>query len=372
VLICVGGASSESGFRGASSSANLAAFVSNLVNFMSTNSYDGIDIDWEPLPSSDFNQYTNLVIALRSALNSFSSPKLLTVAAAPYPAYPDFTPAEYLMYAGIQTRLDQINLMTYDLSGPYAGWVTWFNSPIYDGGATFPSTGRRLPSIDVPVNSFVSNGVTPAKLAIGTPFYGFVWSGGAGTPSGGVTLPLQSWTNPPTTTAVTFSKIMTSYYQSNLYHWDTAAQAGYLSIPNSVSTNDQFISYDDEHSTEAKVSYARNHSLGGLMIWELSQDYEAGAPEGQRNPLVGSVKAALATPGLATIQQSNTDIQISFTTAPLGLYRVAFKTNLTSSPWITFSNNVPGGSDGITTSTVIDAGALSAHAQRFYRIQTPP
>src|SRR5690348_3027354 len=82
VLICVGGAGSEAGFLGATSPSNLVAFTKRLVDFMSTNSYDGIDIDWEPLPSTDFAPFTNLVRSLRSALNAVASPKLLTVAAA--------------------------------------------------------------------------------------------------------------------------------------------------------------------------------------------------------------------------------------------------------------------------------------------------
>jgi len=372
VLICGGGASSQTGFQGATSPGNLTSFVSNLVSFMSTNSYDGIDIDWEPLPSSDFNQFTNLIIALRSALNSSAMPKLLTVAAAPYAPYPDFSNTQFLMYAAIQNQLDQINLMTYDLSGPYSGWVTWFNSPIYDGGATFPSNSRHLPSIDVPVNSFLSNGVAAARLGVGTPFYGFVWRGGAGTPSGGVTLPRQSWTSAPMTTAVTFSSIKSSYYQSNLYHWDGAAQAAYLSITNSASTNDEFVSYDDEHSTEAKVSYLRNHALGGLMIWELSQDYNAAAPAGQRNPLLQSVKQALGTPGLTGVQVSKHDVQLTFTTAPLGLYRVLSATNPAAGGWTTLTNNLPGNSNAVAPATVADPGALQTYPQRFYRIQTPP
>jgi chitinase len=372
VLICVGGASSEPGFQGATISANLSFFVSNLVGFVSSNSYDGIDIDWEPLPSSDFNQYTNLVIALRLALNGLSPAKLLTVAAAAYPPYPDFSNDEFVMYDSIQDQLDQINLMTYDLSGPYAGWVTWFNSPIYDGGATFPKSTRRLPSIDVPVNSFLSNGVAASKIGVGTPFYGFVWRGGNGTSTGGVTQPQQSWTNAPSTTAVPFSTIMSTYYQSNLYYYDTAAQAAYLSVNNPVSTNDEFISYDDEHSTEAKVSYARNNSLGGLMIWELSQDYEATAPAGQRNPLLQSVKQALLAPGVSSIQLTNQDIKISFTTAPLGVYRVLVTTNLSAASWITLTNNLSGNSNGVGVSTASDPGALQNQPHRFYRVQTPP
>ena len=372
VLICVGGAGSEPGFQGASSPANLGLLVTNLVTFMTSFAYDGIDIDWEPLPSVDFNQYTNLVIALRSALNQFSPVKLLTVAAAASPPYPDFSNDEFVMYAGIQNQLDQINLMTYDLSGPYAGWVTWFNSPIYDGGATFPKSTRRLPSIDAPVNSFLSNGVSAAKLGVGTPFYGVVWRGGAGTSTGGVTIPQQSWTTAPTVTAVPFSTIISNYYQSNWYHWDTAAQSAYLEVSNVISTNDEFISYDDEHSTEAKVSYARNHALGGLMIWELSQDYLATAATGQRHPLLQSVKQALAAPGLSGIAVSNQDVLITFTTAPLGLYRVLAATNPGATSWITLTNNLSGNSNGVGLSTTSDPSGLRNQPHRFYRVQTPP
>ena len=88
-LVCVGGANSETGFQGATTSANLPTFIKNLTNFVSTYGYDGVDVDWEPLPASDANQYTNLVNGLRSALNGFSQHKLLTVAAAAYPVYGD-------------------------------------------------------------------------------------------------------------------------------------------------------------------------------------------------------------------------------------------------------------------------------------------
>lgn len=49
--------------------------------------------------------------------------------------------------------------MTYDLSGPWPGWVTWHNSPLFHGGQTFPSTGAPLPSIDAMVDAFVAGGV---------------------------------------------------------------------------------------------------------------------------------------------------------------------------------------------------------------------
>src|SRR5580658_7649424 len=64
-IVCVGGAGTETDFLQATTTTNLGVLVSNLVNFMSSCGYDGIDLDWEPFLSTDANQYTNLVNALR-------------------------------------------------------------------------------------------------------------------------------------------------------------------------------------------------------------------------------------------------------------------------------------------------------------------
>jgi chitinase len=326
---------------------------------MSSQGYDGVDLDWEPLTTSDTAQFTNLVNALRAALDQIIPRPLLRVATGSEPA----------LFASLQNQFDQINLMTYDLAGPWSGWVTWFNAPIYDGGYRFPSNGKLIPSADGMVTNFIGSGVLAGKLAIGLCFYGRVWTGGAGTPTGGTLLPRQPWTNTPTVTPIAFFDIMTNYYQPLLYHWDDAAQAAYLSITNATSTNDIFLSYDDEHTCQAKVSYARNNHLGGVMIWELAQGYRATQPSGQRDPLLQAVKQAFATPGPLAVQLKNESIQLSFASAPLGLYRVLWTSNIEANAWGTLTNNVPG-TNGIVL--VTDPAAVTAPARRFYRVQTPP
>jgi chitinase len=359
-LICVGGAGSQAGFQGATTPSNLAAFVGNLTNFMVTYHYDGVDLDWEPLDPSDATQFTNLVAALRVALNGFNPHALLTVATASQPA----------LFANLQSALDQVNLMTYDLAGSWPGWVTWFNSSIYDGGYHFPSTGGLVPSADGMVQDFIAAGVAPAKVAIGIAFYGVVWSGGSGTSTGGAALPRQSWTNAPATTDVAYFDLLSTYYQSNHYHWDTSAQAAYLSFDNSGSSNDEFISYDDEHTCQAKVSYARNQGLGGVMIWEIGQGYRPTQPIGQRDPLLQAVKqAVLATPDFTTILRTNRDILLDFISLPLALYRIERTSNLNSGPWSILTNNVTG-TGGILQ--VTDPGALDTRPAQFYRVRTPP
>ena len=366
VLICVGGSESEGAFQAATSAANLPVFISTITNFMATRGYDGVDLDWEPFPISDAQQFTNLVNGLRSALDGFAQPKLLTAAVGAYPPYGDPATAQYVLFAALQSQFNQINIMTYDLSGPYSGWVTWFNSPIYNGGYHFPGTSRLVPSVDEAVNNFVSNGTAPARLGIGIAFYGYVWTGGTGSSTASITQPRQSWVNAPTATAYRYTDIMGSFYQPNSYHWDAIAQSAYLGITNANSTQSMFISYDDERTCECKVSYARNHNLGGVMIWNLAQDHTPNTTD----PLLQAVKQALATPGLTNLQTSGNNVSLTFSSIALGAYRVQWSSDLTGGVWNTLLTTNILGSGGPLQIT--DFGAMTNQTERFYRVQTPP
>ena len=283
VLISVGGENSAAGFRGATRAANRSRFITNLVNFVTARGYDGVDLDWEPLDAPDAGSYSNLVNELRVALNAITPRPLLTAAVGSEPS----------LFASLQRQFDQINLMTYSFSGAYPGWVTWFNAPLYDGGYRFASSGELVPSADGVVSNFLAHGVAAGKLGIGICFYGCVWSGGKGTSTGGAALPRQAWTTPPTVTTAAYSAIMSNYYQPQLYFWDTNAQSAYLSIDRPGSTNDNFISYDDASACRAKVAYAKQKGLGGLIIWELGGGYRADQPTGKRDLLLQSVKQAI-------------------------------------------------------------------------------
>ncbi len=269
VLICAGGASSESGFVGATGSQNVASFINNLIALDTSRHYDGIDIDWEPLTAADTSQYAAFITGLWTAMEGVTPRLRLTAATAWQPA----------MFARLQTMFDQINIMTYDLSGPYAGWVTWHNAPIFDGGYSFPGRPTEyLPCANALVDTFETAGVAPQKLGIGIDFYGAVWSGGDGTPTGGVTAPRQSWTVAPTVTYKPYYEIMDSLYQPADYRWDTIPEAAYLSIDSAGSAGDKFISYDDENSCRAKISYVRSKGIGGVILWELGGGWRPGAP----------------------------------------------------------------------------------------------
>jgi chitinase len=354
-LICIGGAGSETMFESASSTASLTTFVSNIVSFATTYNYDGVDIDWEPLQDNDATLYTNFVKTLRTALTVARPGLLLTAATASEPSF----------FASLQSQFDQINVMTYDMLGTSTGWVTWFNAPINNGGYRFAINGNLIPCANTLIGSYISAGVAASKLSIGIAFYGDVETGAAGTSTGGATQPLQSWTTPPTVDSVSYNDIMSEYYQTNLYHWDASADAPYLSITNVNPADDMFISYDDQRTCQAKLSYARSNKLGGIMIWELGQDHQAGSPD----PLLQAVKQALATPGQISVQQVGKDFNLSFAGIALGFYNVQWTSNPAGGNWTTLAltNIVLGGEIQIT-----DTGAVTNQSKRFYRVTTQP
>jgi hypothetical protein len=100
----------------------------------------------------------------------------------------------------------------------------------------------------------------------------------------------------------------------------------------------------------------------------LSQDYFPTQPAGQRTPLTSALNRALATPNISTIQLKGTNIALSFTSVPLGLYAVQWTSNLALARWNTLTN----GLTGAGTNLQITDPAPATGPARFYRIQTPP
>jgi len=357
ILICIGGQGSS--FSGVSDPTYLNNLVSNTVSFMQTNGYDGIDLDWEPVVSTDQTNFTNFVVKLRTAMNTVVPRPLFTIA-MPATSPVDVGPT---ILGLVKSQFDQINLQTYDFSGPYEGWFTWFDAPIYDGGAEFPNNGGTPPSIDGMISLYKGAGFNPAQLGIGIHFEGYIWSGGTTTTnSNGVSVPRQAWNTAPTVTYDVKYKTLIQSYSTNQYYWDTNAQAAYFSVTNQ-GANNQFVSYDDARACGSKISYARNNGLGGVILFELADDHTGNGPD----PLLEAVKAAVATPGAVTIQRDGQSNVLSFTSAPLGSYNIQYTTNLVSSVWNSLLITNETGAGGVRQ--VIDT---TNQPRRFYRVKTPP
>lgn len=277
ILFTVGGQSSRQAFEAAMADDHRAAFVDAIVRFLRDHGYDGVDVDMEDIVPADERAYERLIRDLRRRLDAAQPRPLLTAPVLWQPA----------LFARLADQFDQINIMTYNLAGPYPGWIVWHSGALFSGGRRFPNGHADLPSVDGLVSAFLAAGVPRAKLGIGLSFDGYVWSGGA------VNRPLQAWTTPPVMKNVPYYQLADAYHIREYdpgtpgYHWDEKAQAAYLSVG-----PDQFVSYQNEAAAERMVRYVRDRNLGGMIVWDLPAGYRAGQPEGRRDLLIQAVKKA--------------------------------------------------------------------------------
>ena len=279
ILYTVGGWDTRSRFNSAYSDTYREQFISNLIGLMKRWGFDGIDIDMEPIGESDTEGYKRFIKELYEALQNESTPlldkPLLTAAANWQPS----------MFADIQQYFDQINIMTYDMSGAWQGWVAWHNSPLHNGGHTFPSTGRELPSIENEVEGYIEAGVSPSKIGLGIDFYGYVWEG--------VSEPREGWQDGNTPTVrrpggIPYHQLFEDYDLLDA-SWDNDAMVPYVSVENPK----QFVSFDNERSILEKINYIREQDLGGAILWELSGGFRNEAPESEQDLLLQAVKKGL-------------------------------------------------------------------------------
>jgi chitinase len=282
ILFTVGGRNSRAGFEGAMSRKNRDVFVAALLRFLDEHGYDGIDVDMEEITRANEADYASFIDELRGRLDTITPRPLLTAAALWEPE----------LFARLADRFDQINIMTYNLSGPYPGWISWHNGPLYDGNRRFPNRAGGLPSVDGLVKAFVAAGVPRGKLGIGMSFNASVWTGGD------ISGPGQSWKTPPRVKNLPYYAVADAYkiseydYANPTYHWDAEAQAPYLSIPGENGGEGQFVSYANEVTAEKMAAYARSQKLGGMFLWDLGAGYRAELPEGKRDLLLQAVKKA--------------------------------------------------------------------------------
>ena len=51
---------------------------------------------------------------------------------------------------------------------------------------------------------------------------------------------------------------------ANNYQWDDSAKAAWY------GTDNQFVSFDNEKTIDAKFEYAANRKVGGMIVWEIT------------------------------------------------------------------------------------------------------
>jgi len=277
ILASLGGSDSESVWQGSTSSANRAAFESNLERLVMTYGFDGVDLDWEPFAAGDHAALQTLVQDLRSAMPGI----LITM---PVGCENNNSPDDLSFFGSVASSVDRMNLMSYGLSGAWQGWKSWHSSPLHWNHDTSTPI-----AIDSSVDDYLRAGVPHAKLGVGSGFFGECYSSPVTAPDqalGGSTVVAGDGT-------MSYANIMSAYYSPAAYTWDSTAMVPYLTFASAHGSQGcTYVSYEDAPAISAKGAYAKSKGLGGVIIWTINEGYIASAPAGQRSPLLEAMKTA--------------------------------------------------------------------------------
>ncbi|MDI6802811.1 MAG: glycosyl hydrolase family 18 protein [Bacteroidota bacterium] len=285
VILAIGGAGGE-GWGEACSPTNINTFLKNVLAELDTSQYDGLDLDIEPFRNTGtINDTTRIGPFIRRLYDSLqvrsqyldpTKKPLLTTAILPGWAGEWWAKHEHLF--------DQINIMTYDMAQSL-GWGvdrTWHNNAIY---GPQPPTGTNLYYTSIQTRwldqMYKRGGKNRSKYGIGIDFNGTLYRGGTvlNDVLKGVHEPKQRWVVTPTFTwDYDFDVMFATYLDTATAatkRYDTEAQAAYLSILSNDGNpaNEVKVSYTDSTQIHRIIQYARDSSMGGVILWNIGEAY---------------------------------------------------------------------------------------------------
>lgn len=289
IIISLGGWGNSDGFSPmVADPVKRAFFIDNLVGFLNTNNYDGVDFDWEfPNTINDRNNLTALIIELRDRFNAENPDRLITFAVGT-----SNWKGQWYDYAQLVHYVDWFNAMCYDFHGSWSAHAG-HNAPLYQ------PPGCNDGAIDVGmIYLHNTRGIPKNQLTVGMPFYGKEFNSSS---------LYDSFTGE--VAVYLYYEIIPKINGGWTYHWDDVSKVPYLTN----STNTKLITFDDTLSIRHKCEWIKEQGYSGGMIWALGQDLyndEQILLETIRNHLLDSGNTA--TTAAANEQRQNFHLENNF------------------------------------------------------------
>jgi len=261
VILGVGGGDGSASFPAMTRNPTCRArFVRAVAAFAVSNTYDGIELDWE-FPKVEQDRLGLILLAreLRAALGPKRSLSV-AISGSKYTA----TNTDV---AALDPSVDFFVMMGYDCHG---GWSDYsgHNAPLLP----YP---RSDGSVKEGVDYWLHRGMPRAKLVLGMPFYGRAF---ACTGRGTLFTECDN---------LDYREIVQLAGKGYTRHWDATARVPYLL----AKVGKQFISYDDTQSLALKTAFAVQSGMGGVAVWQLTGDMVNG-----RHLLLPGIRARLNQP----------------------------------------------------------------------------
>ncbi|XP_015585084.1 acidic mammalian chitinase isoform X2 [Cephus cinctus] len=244
-----------------------ATFVKNVVTFLKTYNFDGLDVNWEyPAQrggiSTDVENYVYLLQELKEAFEDDGYILTASVGAVESIASQSYDIPKVSKY------VDFISLMTYDLNGSW-NRVVGINAPLYP--ASHETTAAQLQlNAEACVTYWLNNGADPKKIVLGIPLYGRTFT--LANPENNT--PGSTANGPGIAGPYTREAGFIGYNElceKNLTEKWTTVWFEEQKVPYAYYGN-QWIGYDNEQSISIKSKYIIARELAGVMFWSAETD----------------------------------------------------------------------------------------------------
>ncbi|KAH7303662.1 glycoside hydrolase superfamily [Stachybotrys elegans] len=241
-------------------------FANNMLSFLDTYAFDGLDIDWEypgaPDRGGQSDDVENFVYLMRTLRETFNrSPRKLGLSFT-IPA--SFWYLRWFDVPGLLRYADFTNIMSYDIHG------TWDRDNA-QGNIIRPHT--NLTEIQIATELLWRVGVPPNRVSLGFGFYGrsFTLSDPSCSEPGRC-----RFSDGGAPGSCTGTSGYLAYYEIQdiisknpgiVIHHDQEAAIKYMTWD-----ENQWISFDDAETLKQKVDWANNIGFSGSLIWASDLD----------------------------------------------------------------------------------------------------
>jgi chitinase len=201
----------------------------------------------------------NFLLLLRALRSALGPDRPITIAVSASPEMLDLLPLK-----DISDVVDYVNVMAYDF---YGSWT-----PTTGHNANYFPSSKSENAGQTAVKKILDAKVPPAKVILGVPMYARTWSNVPAGSNNGLWQPFGGM-SPGTWEAGVYdykdvrrkldAKELTEFF-------DDQAKTSYAYNANTR----EFVSFDSVATVLSKAQDVKAQKLGGMMVWEVTGDYQ--------------------------------------------------------------------------------------------------
>ena len=223
-------------------------FIDSIISLINYRDADGVNIDFEGIDGSMRNNLSAFMIDLSTQLKAAIPQATVTMA---------IFSVDWNNVFDIPTLdpvVDQFIIMGYGYyySGSSKAGPT---AELYKG--TLWSNYNLVRSI----NYYLNEGVTPSKLILGLPYYGYEWQTASDVVPSNTIAPISSRT---------YAYVQNNYAGTHTRNWDQEGFNPYFTFQSGGNWMQAWV--DDEISLEHRYEMVKQKDIGGIGIWALGYD----------------------------------------------------------------------------------------------------